>query len=77
MRMNRQASTRRANVQAGLGASRRRFAWWPVRLWKIVPGQLYVRPSRRFVWLRPVVEVLTFEGWTAYIHHQPKGSKHD
>jgi hypothetical protein len=46
-----------------------RFAWWPVRLWRL-DGK-FVEQTNTFVWWGKVHEVLTIWGnWTAYEHNQ-------
>lgn len=51
---------------------RRRFAWRPVRLWRVSPGpEGYVEPTDRRVWLRYVIEINTvWKDWVAYANHQ-------
>jgi hypothetical protein len=46
-------------------AKRRRFAWWPVRLWRL--GR-YAEVAG-WVWLRCVIETdTTLEGWIVWKH---------
>jgi hypothetical protein len=43
---------------------RKRFAFIPVRLWRV--AGIFVEPTPRWVWMRSVTELNTFAGWRAY-----------
>jgi len=54
--------------ESRLNYKRRRFAFRPVKVWRLKPGSVLLEdePIRK-VWLRPVTETYTFWcGWVAF-----------